>query len=74
MKKPEIAKQMALRAGVSAAEAADRLDGIVRQILAELRNGKSASLPGIGRFRTGPAGQTVFEPAAHTRHKGKERG
>jgi len=52
---------MARRAGVSRAEAADRLDRIVNQILADLRQGKEAALPGLGRFKHGPDGRMVFE-------------
>ena len=50
MRKPEIARRMAQQTHVSQAEAADRLDRMVHQILRNLRNGKSAPLPGLGRF------------------------
>jgi len=46
MKKAEIAKRMAQEAGVSPAEAADRLDGVVHEILVKLRKGRPAPLPG----------------------------
>ena len=62
MKKPEIAKRMARQAGVSPAEAADRLDSAVRQILKDLRNSGESTFPGLGRFRHGPDGKVVFEP------------
>lgn len=61
MKKPDIAKKMARQSGVSEAEAADRLDGVVHQILANLRKGKETALPGLGRFRHDADGQIVFE-------------
>jgi nucleoid DNA-binding protein len=61
MKKPEIAKDMARRAGTTEAEAADRLDGVVHEILTKLRSGKSASLPGVGRFRASADGKVKFE-------------
>jgi hypothetical protein len=67
MKKPEIAKDMARQAGVTEAEAADRLDGVVHEILARLRTGKSATLPGVGRFRAGADGKVRFQPAGATR-------
>ena len=60
MKKAEIAKGMARSAGVSEAEAADRLDGVVRQILENLRRGRPASLPGLGEFKTGADGNVSF--------------
>ena len=62
MKKPDIAKRMARQAGVSPAEAADRLDSAVRQILKDLRNSGESTFPGLGRFRHGPDGKVVFEP------------
>jgi nucleoid DNA-binding protein len=69
MKKPDIAKRMARQAGVSQAEAADRLDHVVHQILRNLRQGKAASLPGLGKFRPRPDGKVAFE-----RQGGKRRG
>ena len=69
MKKPDIAKRMARQAGVSEAEAADRLDRVVHQILRNLRQGKAASLPGLGKFRPRPDGGVAFEPQG-----GKRRG
>jgi nucleoid DNA-binding protein len=61
MKKPEIARRMARRAGVTEAEAADRVDRVVRQTLSRLRQGRDAELPGLGRFLLGPGGRLVFE-------------
>ena len=61
MKKPEIAKRLARQAGVSSAEAADQLDRVVHEILAKLRAGQSAPLPGLGRFTPGPKGAFQFE-------------
>jgi len=61
MKKPEIAKRMARRAGVTKGEAADRVDRVVSQLLARLRKGKDAELPGLGRFTQGPDGRLSFE-------------
>jgi nucleoid DNA-binding protein len=60
MKKHEIAKQMALQSGVTKGEAADRLDRVVHAILLRLREGKAASLPGLGRFRPGADGKVAF--------------
>ena len=61
MKKPEIVKRLARQAGVSNAEAADQLDRVVHQILSKLRQGKTAPLPGLGRFTPGPQGAFQFE-------------
>jgi len=62
MTKPDIAKRMARQAGVSPAEAADRLDNVVRQILTDLRQGRESAFPGLGRFHQGLDGKVVFEP------------
>ncbi len=61
MKKPEIARRIARQAGVSQAEAADRLDRMVSEILTSLRRGESADLPGLGRFRPTSGGRIRFE-------------
>jgi nucleoid DNA-binding protein len=61
MRKPELAKRMARRSGVSEAEAADRLDRVVYQILEKLRRGQEAQLPGLGKFRVGRDGRISFE-------------
>jgi nucleoid DNA-binding protein len=61
MKKPELARNMARHAGVTRGEAADRLDRVVREILARLRKGKDADLPGLGRFTFGSDGRVAFE-------------
>ena len=69
MKKPDIAKRLARESGVTEAEAADRLDRVVHDILTNLRSGKSATLPGLGRFRSGAGGKVRFQPDG-----GKRRG
>jgi nucleoid DNA-binding protein len=69
MKKPEIAKRMARQTGLSQAEAADRLDCVVLQILRNLRQGKQASLPGLGTFTPHPHGKVAFQ-----RQGGERRG
>lgn len=61
MKKAEIARRLAREAGVTEAEAADRLDRVVHEILSSLRSGKSASLPGLGRFRGDTGGKMRLE-------------
>lgn len=62
MKKLDIAKRIARDTGVTRAEAADRLDGVVRQVLADLRRHRESEFPGLGRLRQGPRGKLSFEP------------
>lgn len=50
MTKQEIAKQLAEASGLTEAEAADRLDRVVTDILSKLRRGERAPLPGLGSF------------------------
>ena len=61
MKKPDIARRMARRWGVTQGEAADRLDGVLRKILSDMREGRGRALPGLGTFRYGPDGKVTFE-------------
>jgi nucleoid DNA-binding protein len=60
MKKAEIARRLARESGVTRAEAADRLDRVVHDILSSLRQGRKATLPGLGTFTPGGGG-TRFE-------------
>ena len=69
MKKPEIAKRMARQSGLSQAEAADRLDRVIHEILTDLRQGNPASLPGLGRFVQGSDGKVSFEPEGNPGHE-----
>jgi nucleoid DNA-binding protein len=64
MRKPELAKRLARRSGLSEAEAADRLDRVVYQILGNLRRGQDAPLPGLGKFQIGRNGKIRFEQEA----------
>jgi hypothetical protein len=61
MKKQDIEKRIARQSNVSRAEAADRLQGVVNQILAALRGGRKTSLPGLGTFSRDPDGRAWFE-------------
>jgi nucleoid DNA-binding protein len=61
MKKPQIAKRLAKRSGVSRAEAADQLDRVVNEILTNLRNGQAVPLPGLGTFVPGRSWNFEFE-------------
>jgi nucleoid DNA-binding protein len=69
MKKPELAKGLALASGLTEAEAADRLDRVVGEIIARLRKGKAAPVPGLGKFTQGSDGRVAFQ-----RDRGKRRG
>lgn len=61
MKKPDIARRLARQTGVSPAEAADQLDGVVHGILSQLRQRGEAELPGLGKLRIGPEGKFKFQ-------------
>jgi len=52
---------MARRAGVTRAEAADRLDHVVHHILLRLRRGQEANLPGLGILKHAPGGVLWLE-------------
>ena len=62
MKKPELAKGLALESGLTEGEAADRLDRVVHDIIARLRDGKRAALPGLGKFTNDRRGNIAFRP------------
>lgn len=68
MKKPELAKRLARHEGVSPAEAADRLDRFVHQVLSNLRAGKEAPLPGLGKFKQASNGKLSFQRERSGRH------
>ena len=61
MKKPIIARNIARQGGMSRAEAADQLDHVVSEILASLKRGKPAELPGLGSFRQASGGRIRFQ-------------
>ena len=70
MKKSDIAQQIALETGVSQGEAADQLDEVVTSILRTLKKGRSANLPGLGRFRRDVKGILQFTQAPPRRPNG----
>jgi len=53
MKKQDLATRLARKTRVSRAAAADRLDRIIHDILAELKKGNPVSLPGLGTLTPG---------------------
>jgi nucleoid DNA-binding protein len=76
MKKEQLAKRLAKESGISAAAAADQLDCILAGILRRVRQGQSATLPGLGTFL--PGERPVFHleqylPLGARRVKGRKR-
>jgi len=61
MKKEQLAKRLAKQSRISTAAAADQLDSVLTGILLCVRQGQSASLPGIGTFLPGPKPGFYFE-------------
>ena len=74
-KREQLAKRLAKVSGISTAAAADQLDGILSGLLRRVRQGRSASLPGLGTFLPGPQPEFYFEqclPAGARRGKLKK--
>jgi nucleoid DNA-binding protein len=61
MKKLALAELLAKQTNVSTGAAADDLDRMVHNILKNLRKGKSALVPGLGRFTLGKDAIVRFE-------------
>jgi nucleoid DNA-binding protein len=61
MKKQDLATRLARKARTSKAVAADRLDRIVHNIIAELKKGNPVALPGLGTFKPGKKLNFLFE-------------
>jgi nucleoid DNA-binding protein len=53
MNKEQIARRLAKESRITPAAAADQLDRVVHDILKRVRNGQSASFPGLGTFLAG---------------------
>jgi nucleoid DNA-binding protein len=71
MKKDELATRLARKARVSKAAAADRLDEVIHDILSSLKRGRTATLPGLGKFVPGKRTAFEFEPKGAQRGKRK---
>jgi hypothetical protein len=72
MNKEQLARRLAKESGISTAAAADQLDGILFSILRRVRQGRSASLPGLGTFLPGAKPAFFFDqslPAGARRAK-----
>ena len=75
MKKNDLAARLASKTHTTPGVAADQLDQIVHRILRSLRDGKPASLPGLGTFTPAehkPGFQ--FEPQTKKTPRGRAKG
>lgn len=75
MRKLELAARLARQAHISKADAADRLDCAVHEILAELKKGNPVKLPGLGELSIRrKAGLTLLPPPpSQEKRRGKKR-
>ena len=71
MKKAEIAKRLAKQSNISPAAAADQLDSVVSEILRRVRQGKPASLPGLGTFTRDENGIKFDQEPRHAKGEGR---
>ena len=71
MKKQDIVARLARKARLSRAAAADQLDGLIHDILADLKKGLPVSLPGLGTFT--PGEKLTFSSAPRPAKKGSRR-
>ncbi len=62
MKKHALAARLARKTRLSRAAAADQLDGLIHDILADLKRGRSVSLPGLGTLTPGKKLTFTSEP------------
>ena len=60
MKKAELIHRLAEDEGRTPAEAADTLDDVIHGILKKLKQGKLATLPGLGKFLPGDGATFQF--------------
>ena len=78
MNKEQLAKRLAKQSGIATAAAADQLDDILSGILRRVRQGHSASLPGLGTFVPGTSPEFYFKqclpPGARRSLLGKTTG
>jgi len=68
MRNTDLVQQLARQTGVSHAEAADQLDEVVTSILKNLRKGRPAQLPGLGRLRRDLNGGLQFAGPRRGQH------
>jgi nucleoid DNA-binding protein len=53
MKRDELARQIARQTRTSPAEAADRLDRVIHDLIQKMKKGKRTALPGLGELAPG---------------------
>jgi len=70
MKKAEIAKRLAKQSNITPAAAADQVDSVVSEILRRVRQGKPASLPGLGTFTSDEDGIKFDQEKHHVKGDG----
>jgi nucleoid DNA-binding protein len=70
MKKVEIAKRLAKHSNITPAAAADQVDSVVNEILRRVREGKPASLPGLGTFTSDENGLKFDQEKHHVKGEG----
>jgi nucleoid DNA-binding protein len=62
MKKEQLARRLAKESRMTEGAAADQVDRILSDLQHLMRNGQSASLPGLGTFRSGRKQDFPFDP------------
>jgi nucleoid DNA-binding protein len=62
MKKEQVARRLAKESHITTGAAADQVDRILNDLLKRVRQGQSASLPGLGTFRSGRDQDFKFDP------------
>jgi nucleoid DNA-binding protein len=62
MKKEQVARRLAKESRMTEGAAADQVDRILRDLQQLVRSGQSASLPGLGTFRSGLNQDFPFDP------------
>jgi nucleoid DNA-binding protein len=62
MKKEQLARRLAKKSRMTEGAAADQVDRILSDLQKVMRNGHSASLPGLGTFRSGRKQDFPFDP------------
>jgi nucleoid DNA-binding protein len=66
MKKQQVARKLAKESRMTEGAAADQVDRILSDLRKKVRKGQSASLPGLGTFRSGRKQEFQFDPDSPT--------